>query len=223
MAEHGKLRILIVDDHAIVRAGLRLILSDSPDLSIVSEADTASQALQLARETNFDLVLLDISLPDRNGLDLLSQLKRESPSLRVLMLSIYPENKYGIRAIKSGASGYLNKQCAPGHLVEAIQHVSAGRKYITPALAEELASEVGVDYQALPHESLSNREFQTLCMIASGLTVSAIANKLGLSVKTVSMYRARLLEKMHLENNNQLTHYAILHNLIELEPNRKAS
>lgn len=215
MAAKEIIRILIVDDHAIVRAGLKQILTDDPHLVVKGEADTAAEALRLVRENEYDLVLLDISLPDRNGLELLEILKKSHPKLRVLMLSMYRENQYAIRAIKSGASGYLNKQSAPDQLVSAIKQVVTGRKYITPSVAEALALEISVGKDTLPHESLSNREFQTLCLLASGKPVSAIADKLSLSVKTVSMYRTRLLEKMQLKNNAELTHYAIRHGLVE--------
>lgn len=209
------IRILIVDDHAIVREGLKQILSDDENLVVDGEAENASDAIRLAREKDFDLVLLDISLPDRDGLELLEILKKAHPKLSILMLSMYRETQYAVRAIKSGASGYLNKQSAPDQLVSAIKQVVTGRKYITPSVAEALALEISVGKDTLPHESLSNREFQTLCLLASGKPVSAIADKLSLSVKTVSMYRTRLLEKMHLKNNAELTHYAIRHKLVE--------
>jgi len=209
------IRILIVDDHAIVREGLKQILSDDENLVVQGEAETAAEAIRLTREKEFDLVLLDISLPDRNGLELLEALKKSHPKLSILMLSMYRETQYAVRAIKSGASGYLNKQSAPDQLVSAIKQVVTGRKYITPSVAEALALEISVGKDSLPHESLSNREFQTLCLLASGKPVSAIADKLSLSVKTVSMYRTRLLEKMHLKNNAELTHYAIRHGLVE--------
>jgi two-component system, NarL family, invasion response regulator UvrY len=215
MAAKEIIRILIVDDHAIVREGLKQILTDDAHLVVKGEADTAAEAIRLVREHEYDLVLLDISLPDRNGLELLEILKKSHPKLRVLMLSMYRENQYAIRAIKSGASGYLNKQSAPDQLVSAIKQVVTGRKYITPSVAEALALEISLGKDTLPHESLSNREFQTLCLLASGKPVSAIADKLSLSVKTVSMYRTRLLEKMQLKNNAELTHYAIRHGLVE--------
>ncbi|NWG39344.1 MAG: response regulator transcription factor [Hydrogenophilaceae bacterium] len=209
------IRILIVDDHAIVREGLKQILSDDENLVVAGEAENAAEAMRLAREKDFDLVLLDISLPDRDGLELLESLKKEHPKLGILMLSMYRETQYAVRAIKSGASGYLNKQSAPDQLVSAIKQVVTGRKFITPSVAEALALEISVGKDTLPHETLSNREFQTLCLLASGKPVSAIAEKLSLSVKTVSMYRTRLLEKMHLKNNAELTHYAIRHGLVE--------
>lgn len=209
------IRILIVDDHAIVREGLKQILSDDEHLVVEGEAETAAEAIHLTRDKDFDLVLLDISLPDRNGLELLEALKKAHPKLSILMLSMYRETQYAVRAIKSGASGYLNKQSAPDQLVSAIKQVVTGRKYITPSVAEALALEISVGKDTLPHESLSNREFQTLCLLASGKPVSAIAETLSLSVKTVSMYRTRLLEKMHMKNNAELTHYAIRHCLVE--------
>lgn len=215
MAACSKIRVLIVDDHAIVREGLKQILADTDDLEVGGEAETSLEAIKLARKQAWDLVLLDISLPDRNGLETLQQLKKEHPSLNVLMLSMYRESQYAVRALKSGAAGYLNKQSAPSQLVQAIRQVASGRKYISPELAEELASELSGDREALPHKALSNREYQTLCMIAGGKTVSAIAETLSLSVKTVSMYRTRLLEKMHFQNNAELTHYAIKHGLVE--------
>jgi len=215
MAACTKIRVLIVDDHAIVREGLKQILADTDDLEVGGEAETSLEAIKLARQQPWDLVLLDISMPDRNGLETLQQLKKEHPSLNVLMLSMYREAQYAVRSLKSGAAGYLNKQSAPDQLVQAIRQVASGRKYISPELAEELASELSGDREALPHKSLSNREYQTLCMIAAGKTVSAIAETLSLSVKTVSMYRARLLEKMHFQNNSELTHYAIKHGLVE--------
>jgi two-component system, NarL family, invasion response regulator UvrY len=211
----SKIRVMIVDDHAIVREGLKQILADTDDLEVGGEAETSNQAIQLARRQPWDLVLLDISMPDRNGLETLELLKKEHPALNVLMLSMYREAHYAVRSLKTGASGYLNKQSAPDQLVKAIRQVAGGRKYISPELAEELASEISGEREVLPHKSLSNREYQTLCMIAAGKTVTDIAMTLSLSVKTVSMYRARLLEKMHFKNNAELTHYAIKHSLVD--------
>jgi two-component system invasion response regulator UvrY len=158
---------------------------------------------------------MDIAMPDRSGLETLQLMRKEHPGIKVLMLSMYRETQYALRALKSGAMGYLNKQSAPDQLVDAIRLVASGKKYISPELAQELASEVSGERLELPHEALSNREYQTLCMIASGMTVSAIADKLALSVKTISMYRARLLQKMQLRNNAELTHYAIKHGLLD--------
>jgi len=215
MAAAKPYRILIVDDHAIVREGLKQILADTDDIVVGGEAENSSKALQMARKGPWDLVLMDISMPDRSGLETLELLKKEHPGMKVLMLSMHRETLYAVRALKSGAAGYLNKQSAPDQLVDAIRLVASGKKYISPEVAQELASTVSGEREALPHETLSNREYQTLCLIASGLPVSAIADQLKLSVKTISMYRSRLLQKMQLKNNAELTHYAIRHGLVE--------
>jgi two-component system invasion response regulator UvrY len=208
-------RILIVDDHAIVREGLKQILAEVDDIEVAGEADCSSRALHMARLEPWDMVLMDISMPDRSGLETLELLKKEHPGIKVLMLSMHRETQYAVRALKTGAAGYLNKQSAPNQLVDAIRLVASGKKYISAEVAQELASQVSGERAGPPHEALSNREYQTLCMIASGLPVSAIADKLALSVKTVSMYRARLLAKMALKNNAELTHYAIKHGLLD--------
>lgn len=208
------IRVLIADDHAIVREGLKQIIGDSGSIVVAGEAENALQAMQKVREGGFDVLLLDISMPDRNGIDVLKQVKKELPSLPVLMLTMHREDQYAIRAMKAGASGYLTKQSAPSELVNALQLVASGRKYITPALAEELANQIGDDSGKPLHENLSDREFQTLVMIASGKTVTEIAHELSLSVKTISMYRARLLQKMRLRHNAELTHYAMRHRLV---------
>ena len=215
MAVAKPYRILIVDDHAIVREGLKQILAEVDDIEVAGEADCSSRALQMARREPWDLVLMDISMPDRSGLETLELLKKEHPGIKVLMLSMHRETQYAVRALKTGAAGYLNKQSAPNQLVDAIRLVASGKKYISAEVAQELASQVSGERDGLPHESLSNREYQTLCMIASGLPVSAIAEKLVLSVKTISMYRARLLKKMQLKNNAELTHYAIKQGLLD--------
>ena len=209
------IRVLIADDHAIVRQGLRQILSDTPDLTVAGEAENGVQAVQMVRNGEWDVVLMDVSMPDRNGIDALKLIKKEFPRLPVLILSMYPEEQYAIRALKAGASGYLTKQRAPELLVTAIRQVASGKKYVSPSLAEELANAIGEDSERLPHEKLSDREYQTLCMIASGKTPAEIAEALNLSVKTVSVYRARLLEKMNLRNNAELTHYGLKHGLAE--------
>ena len=209
------IRVLIADDHAIVRQGLRQILSDTPDLTVAGEAENGVQAVQLVRSGEWDVVLMDVSMPDRNGIDALKLIKKEFPRLPVLILSMYPEEQYAIRALKAGASGYLTKQSAPDLLVTAIRQVASGKKYVSPSLAEELANAIGEDSERPAHEKLSDREYQTLCMIASGKTPTEIAEALNLSVKTVSVYRARLLEKMHLRNNAELTHYGLKHGLAE--------
>ncbi|OHE61938.1 MAG: DNA-binding response regulator [Thiobacillus sp. GWE1_62_9] len=215
MAAAKPYRILIVDDHAIVREGLKQILAEVDDIEVAGEADCSSRALQMARSEPWDLVLMDITMPDRSGLETLELIKKEQPAIKVLMLSMHRETQYAVRALKSGAAGYLNKQSAPDQLVAAIRLVASGKKYISAEVAQELASQVSGEREGLPHESLSNREYQTLCMIASGLPVSAIADQLALSVKTISMYRARMLKKMQLKNNAELTHYAIRHGLLD--------
>lgn len=208
------IRVLIADDHAIVREGLKQIIGDSSDLSVVGEADSGHQAIQRVRAGDIDVLLLDVSLPDKNGIDVLKLLKREFPLLAVLMLSMHREDQYAIRSIKAGASGYLNKQSAPAELVTALRDVAAGRKYITTTLAQELANQIGGDMNREPHETLSDREYQTLLMIASGKTVGDIAGELALSVKTISMYRSRLLQKMRMRHNAELTHYAIRNRML---------
>lgn len=215
MAAVKPYRILIVDDHAIVREGLKQILAEVDDIEVAGEADCSSRALQMARRESWDMVLMDITMPDRSGIETLELLKKEHPGLQVLMLSMHRETQYAVRALKSGAAGYLNKQSAPAQLVDAIRMVASGKKYISAEVAQQLASQISGEYDTLPHEGLSNREYQTLCMIASGLPVSAIADKLALSVKTISMYRARLLKKMQLKNNAELTHYAIKQGLLD--------
>lgn len=215
MAAVKPYRILIVDDHAIVREGLKQILAEVDDIEVAGEAECSSCALQMTRKKAWDMVLMDISMPDRSGIETLEIMRKENPGIKVLMLSMHREAQYAVRSLKSGAAGYLNKQSAPDQLVDAIRLVASGKKYISAELAQELANEVSGEHVERPHEALSNREYQTLCMIASGLTVSAIAEKLLLSVKTISMYRARLLTKMHMKNNSELTHYAIKHGLID--------
>jgi two-component system, NarL family, invasion response regulator UvrY len=207
------IKVLIADDHAIVRQGLKQILAEALEIQVAGEAANGVDAVRLARTGDYDVVVLDVSMPDKNGLDVLKQIKKDDPKLPVLMLSMHPEDQLGVRAIKEGAAGYLSKQSAPEQLISAIQQVAAGRKYISPALAEHLANAIGGE--AVLHDSLSTREYQTLCLIASGKTLTAVGEELKISVKTVSVYRARLLEKMHMKNNAELTHYAIKHNLID--------
>ncbi|ARU31511.1 DNA-binding response regulator [Sulfuriferula sp. AH1] len=215
MTSQKVIRVFIVDDHAIVREGLKQILADTPDLVVAGDAETGHEAIKLARQGKYDILLLDISMPDRSGIEVLKQIKKEAPDIAVLMLSMHREDQYAIRSLKAGAAGYLNKQSAPAELVVAIREVIAGRKYISNALAQELANQVGGNHQTALHETLSDREYQTMTMIASGKCVSDIATELNLSVKTVSMYRARLLQKMKLKNNAELMHYAMKNRLVE--------
>ena len=209
------IRVLIADDHAVVRRGLRQILAETKDIAVTGEAETGFQAIKIARQDTFDVMLLDVSLPDKNGIEVLKQAKKEHPRLAVLMLSMHTEREFAVRALKAGASGYLTKQSAPEQLITAIRHVAAGKKYVSPALAEELANALGGDTEQPLHETLSDREFQTLRLIASGKSLSAISAELCLSPKTVSVYRARLLEKLKLRNNSELTRYAINNRLAD--------
>ncbi|MBT0961710.1 response regulator [Denitromonas iodatirespirans] len=210
-----RIRVMIADDHAIVRQGLRQILSDIEDMEVAGEACNGVDALQLSRDGQWDVVLMDVSMPDRNGIDALKLIRKEQPKLPILILSMYPEEQYAIRALKAGAAGYLTKQSAPEQLVTAIRQVASGKKYVSASLAMELAEAIGEDTDRPLHEKLSDREYQTLCMIASGKTLTQIAEELNLSVKTVSVYRARLLEKMHLRNNAEITHYGLKFGLVE--------
>lgn len=210
-----KIRILIADDHAIIRHGLKQILSDTDDMVLAAEADGGVAALQLLRSVECDVVLMDVSMPDRNGIDTLKLIKKEFPRLPVLILSMHPEEQYAVRALRAGAAGYLSKQAAPEQLVVALRQVASGKKYVSAEVAEELANAIGEDFDRLPHEKLSDREYQTLCMISSGKTLTQSAEQLNLSVKTVSVYRARLLEKMRLRNNAELTHYGLKNGLVE--------
>jgi two-component system invasion response regulator UvrY len=215
MTDKATIRVFIADDHAIVREGLKQILAESRDIIVAGEAENGLDAIKLFRKSKCHVMLLDISMPDRSGIEVLKQVKKEHPEMAVLMLSMHREDQYAIRSLKAGAAGYLTKQSAPRELVDAIRQVAAGQKYVSAALAQELASQLGDGHDAAPHETLSDREYQTLTMIASGKTVSAIAQELSLSVKTISEYRARLLVKMKLKNSAELTHYAIKNELIE--------
>ena len=215
MIKKDAIRVLIADDHAIVREGLKQILADTKDIVVAGDAENGHDAIKLVRGCQCDVLLLDISMPDRSGIEVLKQIRKEHPKTAVLMLSMHREDQYAIRSLKAGAAGYLNKQSAPAELVNAIRQVAAGRKYISAALAQELANHVGDDHEMPLHETLSDREYQTLMLIASGKTVSDIACELVLSVKTISMYRSRLLQKMKLRHNAELTHYAIKNHLVE--------
>ena len=209
------IRVIIADDHAIVRQGLKQILSETDNISVTGEAETGLQAIKIVRENVFDVMLLDISLPDKSGIEVLKQIKKEQPKLTVLMLSMHTEHEFAVRSLKAGASGYLNKQSAPSQLVTAIRQVATGKKYVSAALAQELANTLGQDTDQPLHENLSDREFQTLCLIASGKSLSDISIKLCLSPKSISVYRSRLLEKLRLTNNSELTRYGIRNHLVD--------
>jgi len=210
-------RLIVVDDHAIVRRGIVQVLSEHPDVQIVAEAhDYASLRAELKKHGEPDVLVMDVGLPGKNGIDILKALREDHPRLKVLMVSMYPEDQYAVRAFRAGAFGYLNKASAPEKLLEALSQVIAGKKYVTPEIAQALIENLSApEDTGSPHEKLSDREFQTLKMIASGQRLADIANALALSPKTVSVYRARILEKMGMSNNAELTHYAIRHGLVD--------
>ncbi|NVM26328.1 MAG: response regulator transcription factor [Desulfobacterales bacterium] len=209
------IRILIADDHPIVRKGLKQIVAETPGMAVTDEASNAQEVLDKVWRNDYDVVVLDITMPGRGGLDILKQLRGEKPGLPVLILSIHPEEQYAVRALKAGAAGYLTKGSAPGELTAAIRRVSAGKKYISSSLAEKLALHLENDTDKPIHEKLSDREYQILCMIASGETIKEIAQGLFLSEKTISTYRSRILEKMNMKSNAELTHYAIKNRLVD--------
>jgi two-component system invasion response regulator UvrY len=211
------IKILIADDHPIVRRGLKQILAEEPDLAIAGEAQSSQEVLDLVRKRDWNVVVLDITMPGRGGLEILREIKKERPKLPVLILSMHPEDQYGVRALKAGAAGYMTKESAPEKLVQAIRKIIKGGKYVSPTLAEKLVLDLEKDTPEAPHETLSDREHQVMCMIASGKTVSEIAKDLFLSVKTISTYRSRILKKMKMKNNAELTHYAMKHRLVQLD------
>ena len=208
------IKILIVDDHPVVRHGLSKILNNEPHMEVKGEAKDVKELFDFLENNEVDVVILDISMPDGNGLEALTKLKKQQPELPVLILSVHSEEQYAMRVLKSGGAGYLTKESAPDQLVNAINKVVGGGKYVSPSLAEKLAFELESGEQP-SHENLSNREFQVLSMIASGMTVKEISDKLYLSVKTVSTYRSRILNKMNLKTNAELTHYAIKNKLVD--------
>lgn len=208
------IRLGLFDDHDIVRAGFKHILESHPDVQIVAEGGTARAALDAVRATPMDVLLCDLSLPDLSGIDVLRQVRGGHPELSVLILSAYSEEQYGLNVLKAGASGFLSKELAPEQLVAAVRTVAAGRRFVSPKLAELLAGGLTGDIEQPPHLKLSEREFQIFAKLAVGRSVTEIANDLCLSTKTVSTYRARLLEKMHFKTNADLTQYAIRHRLI---------
>lgn len=206
--------ILIVDDHPIVREGFVSLVSRAQGLRVAGEAANADEALNLIRTQRFDIVLLDISLPGRSGFDLLKQLHAEFPELRVLILSVYPEKQFALRCLKAGALGYLTKESTGGELISAIHTVEQGKRYVTHTLAQQLADDVNLDTTNPLHDSLSDREFEILCMLGQGKSVAQVASILSLSVPTVHTYRARILAKMNLESNADLIFYVLEHNLV---------
>lgn len=209
------IKIAIVDDHAIVRAGLRQYLAEQVDLQVVGEAATGREAQELVRKGGIDVLVMDLSMPDQSGIDVLGAIRARAPELPVLILSGYPEEHYATSMLRQGASGYLNKECDPSEIVTAVRTIARGRRYITPAVAELLADQLGGDVDKSPHELLSERELQVFLRLARGETIGHIADSLSLSVKTVSTYRTRVMEKMKLESNSDLTYYALKNGMIQ--------
>ncbi|HTL00951.1 MAG TPA: response regulator transcription factor [Vicinamibacterales bacterium] len=208
-------RILLVDDHPVVRQGIKQVLADAFHPALMGEASNAEEGMAEIKSTEWDVLVLDLSLPGTSGLDLLKDLRRERPTLPVLVLSMYSPDQFARRAMNAGASGYLTKDSDPNELIKAVGEVIAGRRYLNPAVIGEMVSPLQQESGQRPHEALSDREYQVLRMIASGLTVSQVATRLTLSVKTVSTYRARVLEKMNMKTTAELMHYGIQHGLID--------
>ena len=208
-------RVLIADDHAVVRAGLRQFLETEPGIKEIAEAASGSDTLDQLRTWKPELLLLDINMPDRSGLDILKQVRATHPDTKVLVLSGFPERQYAVNVLRAGASGFLSKESAPEELLKAVRTVLSGRRYVSPVLAELLASELDADSQQPMHSRLSEREFQILCKLAAGSSVSEIAVELCISVKTVSTYRSRVLEKMNFKTNADLTSYALRNGMIQ--------
>lgn len=211
------LKILITDDHAVVRRGLKQILAEEFDEVVFGEAQNMREMLEHLQKEAWDVAILDITLPGRSGLELLGELKLTHPNLPVLVLSMHPEDQYGIRVLKSGASGYMTKESAPDEIAIAIRKVLRGGKYVSPSLAERLVFNLEVNREKRLHEALSDREYEVMLMIASGKTLTEIAQKLDLSIKTVSTYRTRILGKMKMENNGQLIRYALENRLVDFD------
>lgn len=209
------MRVLITDDHPLIRRGLRQVLEERCDEIFVGEATNASEALEKVMAEPWDVIIMDITMPGRSGLDILKDIKLARPCLPVLILSVHPEDQFAARVLKSGAAGFVPKESAPDELVKAIRKVVAGGRYVTPAFAEKMAFDLSANSHKPLHETLSDREFQVLRLIASGRAVGQIAEQLKLSVKTISTYRARVLEKLRLQNNAELTHYAIMQHLVD--------
>ncbi len=209
------IKVLIADDHAVVRRGLRQILSETPDILVNGEASTVQEVRQLVHDQRWDVVVLDITMPGGSGLDLIAELRRLSPSPRVLVLTVYPEEQYAVRAIRAGAAGFLTKESAPEQLIAAVRKVAGGGRYVSSELAEALASLVAGEAQGAPHERITDREFEIFKMLAAGRTVSQVAQELALSVKTVSTHRTRILKKMEMKTNAELTQYAVRNALVQ--------
>lgn len=215
MSDKDKIKIFIVDDHAIVRQGMKHILLQTQDIVVVGEAENGNQVLEQAGELDVDVILMDIEMPGKSGWDTMLQLKAMHPHIKVIILSIFPEDHYGFRLLKAGAWGYLTKQSAPELMVEAIRKVAHGGRFISPALSEKLLNDMDRDREKAPHEHLSEREFQVFCMLASGKKTTVIADELGVGVNTISTHKARILEKMNMHSMVELVHYALKNGLIK--------
>ncbi|MFA6467849.1 MAG: response regulator transcription factor [Bacteroidota bacterium] len=209
------IRLIIADDHQLIREGLRKVLRDERDMKIVADVSNTQELLELLRKEVADVLILDVNMPGRSGIDVLADLKKEFSSLKILMLSMHPEDALAIRALKSGAQGYITKNSSPDEMINAIRKVGGGRRYISEALADKLADNFQSNSQQELHHSLSDREFEVFQLLGSGVTVSEIAVRLSLSVPTVSTYRARILEKMKMDTTAELIHYAVKNNLVE--------
>ena len=208
-------KVAIVDDHAIVRAGLKQFLSEMVDLRVVGEASSGREAIDLVRTTEMDVIIMDLSMPGQSGIDALAMIRAKAPDVGILILSGYPEEQYAVNLIRQGASGYLNKECEPMEIVNAIRTIALGRRYISPSVAELIAQQLNRKEGSAAHDLLSEREFQVFLKLAKGETAGDIASALSLSVKTVSTYRTRLMEKMGLTSNSDLTYYALKNKLID--------
>ncbi|WP_038206515.1 response regulator [Xenophilus azovorans] len=209
------IKIGIVDDHAVVRAGLRDFFATHVDLRVEGEAASGREAIDLVRSTELDVLVMDLSMPGQSGIDALAMIRAKAPDVGILILSAYPEEHYAMNLIRQGASGYLNKECDPEEIVKAVRTIALGRRYITPAVADLLANQLGKKESTAPHEQLSEREFQVFLRLAKGETVGKIGDDLSLSVKTISTYRTRLMEKLNLQTNSDLTYYAMKAQLID--------
>lgn len=210
-----KIKIGLVDDHAILRSGLRAFLEEEADFLVTAEASSGREAIDMVRQHELDVMLMDISMPGQTGIEALAMIRAKAPDVAIIILSSYPEEHYAVHLIRQGASGYLNKQCEPAEIVDAIRRVAGGNRYITPAVAELLAQQLNRPDADQPHERLSEREFQVFTRLAKGETVSDIGEALSLSVKTISTYRTRIMEKMALQSNSDLTYYALKSKLID--------
>lgn len=208
------INILIADDHSVVRRGIKQILSEEPDMQVLGEASNSDEILSQLYDKEWSLLILDITMPGKSGLDSLIEIKQRKPELKVLVLSMHPDEEIAVRSLKTGADGYLNKESAPDELIKAIRKIVSGGKYISNSLAESIILSINKESGKPAHEELSEREFQVLCLIASGNSLTQIAERLSLSIKTISTYRSRILEKMDLNSNVELTHYAIRNKLV---------